>query len=124
MKMHAVATMQIAARAFCKMRDLAAGLGVMLVGKGGDDGEAGGASPCSSVFLQSVGVLGRGRCAGVAAAAGGGGRTGGTRGRLRRVGLFRLQEKARMDHGAYPMRRALTRTLELSMLLMPESIGT
>ena len=28
-----------------------AGLGVMLVGKGGDDGEAGGASPSSSVFL-------------------------------------------------------------------------
>ena len=59
-----------------------AGLGVMLVGKGGDADEVEGASPCSSGFLQLVGVLGRGRCAGVAAAAGGGGRTGGTRGRL------------------------------------------
>ena len=49
--MHAVSPMQMTARAFCKMRDLAAGLGVMLVGKGGDDGEAGGASPSSSGFL-------------------------------------------------------------------------
>ena len=49
--MHARPTMQMTARAFCKMRDLAAGLGVMLVGKGGDDGEAGGASPSSSGFL-------------------------------------------------------------------------
>ena len=49
--MHAVSPMQMTARAFCKLRDLAAGLGVMLVGKGGDDGEAGGASPSSSGFL-------------------------------------------------------------------------
>eukprot|EP01043_Picozoa_sp_COSAG02_P045108 COSAG02_NODE_4093_length_5795_cov_3.111482_5_plen_84_part_00 len=77
--------MQMTARAFCKMRDLAARLGVMLVGKGGDDGEAGGASPCSSAFLQSVGVQVWGRCAGVAAAAGGGGQAGGTRGRLRQL---------------------------------------
>jgi len=52
--MHEVSPMQMTrmtARAFCKMRDLAAGLGVMLVGKGGDDGEAGGASPSSSGFL-------------------------------------------------------------------------
>ena len=40
------------------MRDLAAGLGVMLVRKGGADGEARGASPSSSGFLQLVGVLG------------------------------------------------------------------
>ena len=91
--MHARPTMLMTARAFCKMRALAAGLSVMLVGKGGDDGEAGGASPCSSVSLQLVGVLGRGRCAEVAAAPGGGGRTGGTRGRLRRVGLFRLHSE-------------------------------
>eukprot|EP01043_Picozoa_sp_COSAG02_P031626 COSAG02_NODE_2073_length_9931_cov_12.650020_6_plen_68_part_00 len=57
--------MQMTARAFCKMRDLVARLGVMLVVKGGDDGEAGGASPCSSVFLLLVGMLGWGRCAGV-----------------------------------------------------------
>ena len=66
------------------------GLGVMLVGKGGAADEVGGASPCSSGFLQLGGVRGRGRCAGAAAAAGGGGRTGGTRGLLRRVGLFRF----------------------------------
>ena len=77
-------------RGFCKKRDLAAGLGVMLVGKGRPAGERGGPSPCSSGFLQLVGVLGRGRCARVAAAAGGGGKAGGTRGLLRRVGLLRL----------------------------------
>jgi hypothetical protein len=84
------------ARGFCKKRDLAAGLGVMLVGKGRPAGERGGASASSSGFLQSVGVQGRGRCAGAAAAAGGGGRTGGARGLLRRVGLFRL-------HSGQPM---------------------
>ena len=83
-------TMQFRARGFCKKRDLAAGLGVMLVGKGRPTGERGGPSPSSSGFLQLVGVLGRGRCARVAAAAGGGGKAGGTRGLLRRVGLFRL----------------------------------
>eukprot|EP01043_Picozoa_sp_COSAG02_P045512 COSAG02_NODE_4167_length_5679_cov_8.313799_5_plen_97_part_01 len=46
--MHAVATMQMTARAyaFCKMRGLAAGLGVMLVDEGGADEEAGGDSAC------------------------------------------------------------------------------
>ena len=68
----------------------ATGLGVMLVGKGGAAGERGGPSPSSSGFLQLVGVLERGRCAGGAAVAGGVGRTGGTRGLLRRVGLLRL----------------------------------
>ena len=82
--------MHARARGFCKKRDLVAGLGVMLVGKGRPTGERGRASACSSGFLQLVGVLGQGRCAGVAAAAGGGGRTGGTRGLLRWVGLFRL----------------------------------
>eukprot|EP01043_Picozoa_sp_COSAG02_P020141 COSAG02_NODE_986_length_15452_cov_17.818602_10_plen_98_part_00 len=81
------------ARAFCKMRGPAAGLGVMLVGEGEADDEAGGASTCRSESLQSVRVWGRGRCAGVAAAAGGGGRTGGTRGLLRWVGLFRLDPR-------------------------------
>ncbi len=51
----------------------ATGLGVMLVGKGGAAGERGGPSPSSSGLLQVVGVLGRGRCARVAAAAGRGG---------------------------------------------------
>jgi hypothetical protein len=82
--------MHARARGFCKKRDLAAGLDVMLVGKGRPAGERGGPSPSSSGFLQLVGVLGRGRCARVAAAAGGGGKTGGTRGLLRRVGLFRF----------------------------------
>ena len=41
--------------------------------------EGGGASACSSGSLQLGGVRGRGRCAGAAAAAGTGGRTGGTR---------------------------------------------
>eukprot|EP01043_Picozoa_sp_COSAG02_P005289 COSAG02_NODE_142_length_34188_cov_183.180791_28_plen_81_part_00 len=68
----------------------ATGLGVMLVGKGGAAGERGGASACSSGSLQLGCVRGRGRYAGAAAAVGGGGRTGGTRGLLWWVGLFRL----------------------------------
>eukprot|EP01043_Picozoa_sp_COSAG02_P030204 COSAG02_NODE_1918_length_10386_cov_16.728492_4_plen_106_part_00 len=88
--MHGAAAMHARARGFCKKRDLVAGLGVMLVGKGRPAGERGGPSPSSSGFLQLVGVLGRGRCARVAAAAGGGGKTGGTRGLLRWVGLFRF----------------------------------
>ena len=68
----------------------------MLVGKGGAADEGGGDSPSSSGFLQLVGVLGRGRCAGVAAAAGGGRRTGGTRGLLRRVGLFQFRGQTRV----------------------------
>jgi hypothetical protein len=87
---HPCNPMHARARGFCKKRDLAAGLDVMLVGKGRPAGERGGPSPSSSGFLQLVGVLGRGRCARVAAAAGGGGKTGGTRGLLRRVGLFRF----------------------------------
>ena len=82
--------MQFRARGFCKKRDLAAGLGVMLVDEGGADGEAGGDSPSSSAKLQLVGVLRRGKCSGVAAAAGWEGTTGGTRGLLRWVGLLRL----------------------------------
>ena len=81
--------MQMTARAFCKMRGLAAGLGVMLVDEGGADEEAGGDSACNSVELPLVGVLRRGRCSGVGAAAGRD-RTTGARGRLRRVGLLRL----------------------------------
>ena len=42
----------------------------------------GGGSACSSVELQLVGVLRRGRCSGVAAAAGRDRTTGGARGRL------------------------------------------
>ena len=60
--------MHVRARAFRGTRDAATGLGVMLVGKGGAADEVEGASPCSSGFLQLVGVLGRGRCAGVPAA--------------------------------------------------------
>ena len=60
---HPCTTMHSRARGFCKKRDLAAGLGVMLVGKGGAADEGGGDSPSSSGFLQLVGVLGRGRCA-------------------------------------------------------------
>ena len=88
--------MHARARGFCGTRDAATGLGVMLVGKGGDADEGGGAGACGSGLLQSVGVLGRGACSGVAAAAGGGGGTGDTRGLLRRVGLFRL-------HSGQPM---------------------
>ena len=72
------------------MRGVAAGLGGMLGDEGGADGEAGGDSACSSAELQLVGVLRRGKCSGVAAAAGWEGTTGGTRGHLRRVGLLRL----------------------------------
>jgi len=72
------------------MRGLVAGLGVMLVDEGGADGEAGGGSSCNSVELMLIGILRRGRCSGVAAAAGRDRTTGGARGRLRRVGLFRL----------------------------------
>jgi hypothetical protein len=67
-----------------------AGLGVMLVEQGGAADEGGGDSPSSSAFLQLVGVLGRGRCGRAAATTGRGGQTGRTRGRLRLVGLFRL----------------------------------
>ena len=65
----------------------------MLVGKGGAAGERaerGGASACSSGSSQLGCVGRRGRCAWEAAAAGGGGRTSGTLGLLRRVGLLRL----------------------------------
>ena len=72
------------------MRAAALGMGWLLVGEGGADGEAGGDSACSSAELQLVGVLRRGKCSGVAAAAGWEGATGGTRGHLRRVGLLRL----------------------------------
>ena len=65
-------------------------MGGLLVGEGGADGEAGGDSACSSAKLQLVGVLRRGKCSGVAAAAGWEGTTGGARGLLRRVGLLRL----------------------------------
>jgi hypothetical protein len=59
--------MHARARGFCKKRDLAAGLGGLLVGEGRADGEAGGDSACSSAGLQLVGVLGRGKCSGVLA---------------------------------------------------------
>ena len=90
--MHSVGPMQMTARAFCKKRAIrpAAGLGVMLVGKGGVADEAGGDSPSSSGFLQLVRVPERERCAGAAAATCVGGRTSGPRGRPRRVGLLRL----------------------------------
>ena len=78
-------------RGFCKKRDLAAGLGVMLVGKGGAADEGGGDSPSSSGFLQSVGLLGWGRCAAVVAVTGASGQNGGTRGRLRWFGLLQLK---------------------------------
>ena len=87
---HPCKPMHSRARIFCKKRDPAAGLGVMLVGKGGVADEGGGDSPSSSGFLQLVRVPERERCAGAAAATCAGGRTGGTRGRLRRVGLLRL----------------------------------
>ena len=63
---------------------------MMLVEEGGADGEAGGDSPSSLAKLQLVGVLGRGKCSGAAAATGGEGRIGGARGRLGGVGLLRL----------------------------------
>ena len=46
------------------------GLGVMLVRKGGAADEGGGDSPSSSGFLQSVGLLGWGRCVVVLAVTG------------------------------------------------------
>ena len=46
------------------------GMGGLLVGEGGADGEAGGDSACSSAELQLVGVLRRGKCSGAAAATG------------------------------------------------------
>ena len=64
------------------------GLVGCLVGEGRADGEGRGDSACSSAKLQLVGVLRRGKCSGVAAAAGWEGTTGGTRGLLRRVGLL------------------------------------
>ena len=88
--MHAHTPMHARGRGFCKMRGLAARLGVMLVDEGWADGEGGGGSACNSVELQLVGVLRRGRCSEVAAAARRDRRTGGARGRLRRVGLLRL----------------------------------
>lgn len=66
------------------------GLGVMLVGEGAADDEGEGGSAPGSAYLRLVSVLGRGACGGVAAATGGGGQTGGTRGRLRLVGLLWL----------------------------------
>ena len=79
------------ARGSRSMLQKAAGLGVMLVDEGGADGEGGGGSACTSVELQLVGVLRRGRCSGVAAAAGRDRTTSGARGRLGRVGLLRLE---------------------------------
>ena len=73
------------------------GMGGLLVGEGGADGEAGGDSACSSAKLQLVGVLRRGKCSGVAAAAGWEGTTGGTRGLLRRVGLLRLMTQVSIE---------------------------
>ena len=70
----------------------------MLVEQGGAADEGGGDSPSSSAFLQLVGVLRRGRCGRAAAATGRGGQTGGTRGRLRLVGLFRL-DPGQPKHG-------------------------
>ena len=83
-------TMHARARGSCKNADPGAGLGVMLVEEGGADGEAGGGSPSSSAKLQLVGVLGRGKCSGAAAATGREGRIGGARGRLGRIGLLRF----------------------------------
>ena len=63
--MHALPPMQMTARALILQKPRhGAGLGVMLVGKGGAADEVGGASPCSSGFLQLGAVRGRGRCAG------------------------------------------------------------
>jgi hypothetical protein len=66
------------------------GLGEMLVGEGAADDEGGGGSAPGSAYLRLVSVLGREACGGVAAATGGGGQSGGTHGRLRLVGLLRL----------------------------------
>ena len=62
----------------------------MLVGEGAADDEGGGGSAPGSAYLRLVSVLGREACGGVAAATGGGGQSGGTHGRLRLVGLLRL----------------------------------
>ena len=67
-----------------------AGLGVMLVGEGAADDEVGGGGAPGSEYLRLVSVLGRGAYGRVAAEMGGGGQTSGTRGRLRLVGLLRL----------------------------------
>ena len=66
------------------------GMGGLLVGEGGADGEAGGDSACSSAELQLVGVLRRGKCSGAAAATGREGRTGGARGRRSELGRVQL----------------------------------
>ena len=66
------------------------GMGGLLVGEGGADGEAGGDSACSSAELQLVGVLRRGKCSGAAAATGREGRTGGARGRRSELGRVRF----------------------------------
>ena len=58
------------------------GMGGLLVGEGGADGEAGGDSACSLAELQLVGVLRRRKCSGVAAATGREDKTSGARGRL------------------------------------------
>eukprot|EP01043_Picozoa_sp_COSAG02_P046075 COSAG02_NODE_4278_length_5555_cov_5.837243_3_plen_86_part_00 len=73
-------------------KNAAAGLGVMLVGKGGAADEGGGDSACSSAELQLVGILRRGKCSGAAAATGWEGRTGGTRSYLERSRLLRLKK--------------------------------
>ena len=88
--MHAVTPSTRPDSPFPKKRAPAAGLGVILVGKGWVADEAGGGSPSSSGFLQLVRVPERERCAGAAAATCVGGRTSGPRGRPRRVGLLRL----------------------------------
>ena len=67
------------------------GMGGLLVGEGGADGEAGGDSACSSAELQLVGVLRRGKCSGAAAATGREGRTGGARGRRSELGRVRFE---------------------------------
>ena len=72
------------------MRGAPLGMGGLLVGEGGADGEAGGDSACSSAGLQLVGVLRRGKCSGAAAATGWEGTIGGARGRLGRIGLLRF----------------------------------
>ena len=72
------------------MRGAPLGMGGLLVGEGGADGEAGGDSACSSAELQLVGVLSRGKCSGVAAATGREGRTGGARGRRSELGRVRF----------------------------------
>ena len=65
---------------------LAAGLVVMLVGKGLADGEGVRISACNSVSLQLMGVLRWARRSGAAVATGRDSRIGGARGRLRWLG--------------------------------------